>query len=107
MKTRVITARLNDELSREIEFLKSSLNLTNTTSIVTQAIHLMYITTKNEQSAKSSLQLFEESGLLGCIQGAADLSTSYKEEISKSLQQKHAQKIARSKKSRVKHGKNS
>ncbi len=78
MKTRVITVRLSDELSREIEFLKSSLDLDNTTSVVSQAIHFMYTTTKNEQPTKSSLQLFEESGLLGCIEGPQDLSTNYK-----------------------------
>jgi hypothetical protein len=103
MKTRVITARLSEDLSCKIEFLKSSLNLTNTTSVVTQAIHLLYTTTKEKQSAKSSLERFEESDLLGSIEGASDLSTNYKEEISKVVQKKHAQKnTVRSKKSRTK-----
>ena len=106
MKTRVITARLSEDLSCEIEFLKSSLNLSNTTSIVTQAIHLLYTTTKKKQSAKSSLQLFEESGLLGCIEGASDLSTNYKEEISKAVQKKHEQKTVKPKKSRTKRERN-
>jgi hypothetical protein len=87
MKPRVITARLSQELNREIEFLKSSHNLTNTTSVIVQAIHLMYTATKKEQSAKSSLKLFEESGLLGCIEGASDLSTNYKEMITQGIQQ--------------------
>ena len=79
MKSRVITARLSEDLGYEIEFIKSTLNLANTTSVVTKAIHLLYTTTKNKQSAKSSLELFEESGLLGCIEAASDLSTGYKD----------------------------
>lgn len=82
MKRRVITISLNEDLSCKIEFLKESLNLANTTSLVTQAIELLYTTTKQKQSEKSSLELFEESGLLGCIEGSSDLSTSYKDEIS-------------------------
>lgn len=81
MKTKVITARLDESLGREIEFLKSSLKLSNTTSVLSHAIHLLYTTTKKKQSKKSSLQLFEESGLLGCFEGPSDLSTSYKDEI--------------------------
>lgn len=107
MKARVITARLSEDVSREIEFLKSSLNLVNTTSVVTEAIHLLYTITKKKHSAKSSFQLFEESGLLGCIEGASDLSTSYKEEISKVIRQKHTQNKAKLKNYKVKRGKSS
>lgn len=95
MKNRVVTARLDENLSNEIEFIKSSLKLSNTTAVLSQAIHLLYSITKEKQSKKSSLQLFEESGLLGCMEGAADLSTSYKDEISKILLQKHAQKSSK------------
>jgi|ERR1700738_3557087 len=105
MKARVITARLNEDVSREIEFIKSSLNMMNTTAVVTQAIHLLYTITKEKQMTKSSLQLFEESGLLGCMEGASDLSNSYKEEISKVIRQKYVQNKVSSKKSRIRHDK--
>lgn len=58
----------------------------NTTSIQKQAVHLLPTETKEQKSQKSSLQLFEESGLLGCIEGAPDLSTTYKEKIQFSKQ---------------------
>jgi hypothetical protein len=107
MKTRIITARLDKELNQEIQFLKSSLKLASTTSVLAEAIHMLYAITKKKQSEKSSLQLFEESGLLGCMEGTADLSTTYKDEISKMLKQKHGTKNIKSKKSRGSRERNS
>ena len=68
MKTRIITARVDNYVNAEIEFLKSSLRLPNTTSVLTYAIHNLYETIKEEESQKSSLEMFEEKGLLGCFE---------------------------------------
>lgn len=107
MKTRMITARLDQNLSQEIEFLKISLKLGNTTSVLTQAIHFLYTTTKEKQSKKSSLELFKESSLLGCIEGPSDLSTTYKDKILDMVQEKHTQNKRRSNKSKARHEKSS
>jgi hypothetical protein len=90
MKTRIITARINDALNTEIEFLKNSLRLPNTTSILTYAIHNLYKSIKEEQSQKSSLEMFEEKGLIGCFEGDSDLSTTYKNIISEVAERKHS-----------------
>lgn len=91
MKARVITARINDTLNYEIEFLKASLGLANTTSVLTHAIHTLYTSTREKQSQKSSLEMFEEKGLMGCIEAAPNLSTTYKDKIPDFIMQKHSQ----------------
>jgi hypothetical protein len=98
MKNRVLTARVSDTLHHEIEFLKSSLGLTNTTSVLTHAIHTLYEARKKNQVQKSSLEMFEEKGLIGCFEGAPDLSTNYKDEISEIIVRKHSRTAATSKK---------
>lgn len=90
MKTRIITARINAHINTEIEFLKSSLRLPNVTSVLTYAIHTLYESVKKEEDKKSSLEMFEESGLLGCMEGASDLSVNYKDELSSIIAKKHS-----------------
>lgn len=90
MKTKIITARINDYLIAEIEFLKTSLKLPNTTSVLTFAIHNLYESIKEEESKKSSLEMFEEKGLIGCFDGPSDLSTNYKNIISDVIKKKHS-----------------
>lgn len=99
MRTRIITARMSAALTAEIEFLKSSLRLPNVTSVLTFAIHSLYESVKKEDAKKTSLELFEESGLLGCMEAAPDLSVQYKDELSDIIAKKHSQpKAARKKK---------
>ncbi len=98
MRTRIITARMNDSITAEIEFLKSSLRLPNVTSVLTFAIHSLYKSVKKEDSKKTSLEHFQESGLLGCMEAAPDLSVNYKNELSDIIAKKHSQpKVTRKK----------
>ncbi len=101
MKIRTITARVTDKVNFEIEFLKSSLQLPNTTSVLTYAIHSLYQTLKDEESQKSSLEMFEEKGLFGCMEAAPDLSTTYKQEMTEVIARKHARPTLAEKKSRI------
>jgi hypothetical protein len=105
MKTRVITARIDQYLNAEIEFLKSSLQLPNTTSVLTYAIHNLYESIKEEESQKSSLEMFEEKGLFGCFEGSPDLSTNYKNIISEVISKKHSRPSNQKKSSIRKTGK--
>lgn len=105
MKTRIITARVDNYVNAEIEFLKSSLRLPNTTSVLTYAIHNLYETIKEEESQKSSLEMFEEKGLLGCFEGSPDLSTNYKNIISEVIDKKQSRLSARRKPGTRKTGK--
>ena len=91
MKQRTITARVSASVNNEIEFIKSSLNLPNITSVLTYAVHTLYEAVKEEGSKKTSLEMFMEKGLLGCLEGKADLSTTYKNELSAHIATKHSQ----------------
>lgn len=102
MRTKTITARIDDTVNNEIEYIKSSFGLTSTTSVLTYAIHILYTSMKEKQSQKSSLEIFEEEGLLGCINGKSDLSTKYKEEITDVILQKHSKHTSQSHKAKSK-----
>lgn len=90
MKNNILTARVNDDLKAEIEFIKHSLHLPSTTSVLTYAIRNLYQAIKEEDSQKTSFELFEEQGLLGCMEGPSDLSTNYKTAISEIIETKHS-----------------
>lgn len=101
MKARVITARIDENLNFEIEFLKSSLGLTSTTSVLSHAIHTLYSMTKEKQSKKSSLEMFEEKGLMGCMEGNPKLSVNYKNEMTSVISKKHSKPELSAKKSAI------
>lgn len=101
MKSRIITARIDNSVNAEIEFIKTSLRLTSTTSILKFAIHNLYKSIKEEKSKKSSLEMFEEKGLFGCFKGPTNLSTNYKNVLSEVIEKKHSQPHLPHKKSRI------
>lgn len=91
MKNHIITARINDFLLAEIEFLKTSLKLPSTTSVMRFAIHSLYVSVKAQESQKSSLEMLEENGLIGCFEGPTDLSQSIKLSMAEVIEKKHAE----------------
>lgn len=90
MKARIVTARMDEHLIYEIGFIKSFLGLDNTTSVLTHAIHALYTTVSEQQSQKTSFEMFKELGLLGSFEGEPDLSIRYKEEISDIISKKYS-----------------
>jgi hypothetical protein len=85
----IISFRFNKDLKHELDFIKATLNVSQTQAIK-DAIHAFYhhlIT--EEESKKSPYELFKESGYLGSFSSKKDLSTGYKEELTKGLKDKH------------------
>ena len=85
----IISFRFDKEVKRELDFIKISLNVTQTQAIK-DAIHAFYHNLKaQEESKKSHYEMFKESGYLGSFSSKKDLSTTYKEELTKGLKAKH------------------
>lgn len=98
MKTKIVTARMEEEVFHQIEYLKNQLGTNSTTGILKEAVHNLYNSFKKKEIRKSPFELLDELNLIGCIQGKKDLSVNYKKEITKSLVKKHQKR----KKNRVK-----
>lgn len=89
MKTKVITARLNEQAGLKMEYLKRHLGTQSTTQILMKAVDTLYNTVKEKETQKSPYELLEELNLLGCFEGEANLSQAYKSVLSESLKKKH------------------
>lgn len=87
-----ISFRADDELKRELDYVKSALNSTQSQAIK-DAIHAFYQKLLvQEKSRKSPQIIFNESGYLGSFQGPSDLSVSYKKNLAKGLKAKYDRK---------------
>lgn len=89
MKNRVIQARIEDKTFEELEYLKSDLNMPETTQVLSFALHHLYNERKLKRSQKSVFAVMEELGMIGSMKAPSELSESYKEVTTKSLTSKH------------------
>jgi hypothetical protein len=84
-----ISFRFDDELRKELEFIKKALN-SNQSQAIKDAIHAFYQLLKNQEESKQSPQeLLKESGFIGSFKARKDLSVTYKRDINKGLKSKH------------------
>lgn len=89
MKTKLITARVDQNVCDQIAYLKKELGERTTTNIVTEAVKCLYDSVKHQESQKSPFEMLEELDLIGCFDGEPTLSTDYKKALSDSLEQKY------------------
>lgn len=89
---KIITARIDDQVGYQIEYLKQHLGIQSTTRILTEAIGSFYNDIKQEERQKTPFELLEELNLIGCFEGEKTLSKNYKKILSQSLAKKHTPK---------------
>lgn len=81
--------RYDDNVKKELDFIKAYLNSTQSQAIK-DAIHAFYQYLKAEEKAKSSpTEILKESGFIGSFEGKRNLSTTYKQELTKGIKAKH------------------
>lgn len=89
MKTKLVTARFDEDVFTEIAFLRNKLQARTTTEVITEAIHFLYNDMIQKEKKKSPFELLEELGLIGCMDDKPNLSSDYKKNLSTSLEKKH------------------
>lgn len=82
MTTR-LNARIDDELAEKLDRLRRRTRM-SITEIVRASIELYYERHRAQEAADARL-ILEEAGFVGCADGDADLSTTYKERLDDSL----------------------
>ena len=80
-----INARLPAEVARKVAFLEKRTQKT-TTQVVIDSIELYYESLK--EGSATAVDLLEQSGFIGCAAGPADLSSTYKAKLARSLSNK-------------------
>jgi hypothetical protein len=81
--------RYDEKVKKELDFIKAHLN-SNQSQAIKDAIHTFYEYLKMEEKAKlSPLEILKESGFIGCFKGEKNLSTTYKEQLTKRIKAKH------------------
>lgn len=80
-----INARISPEVARKAEYLEKRLHL-STTDMVRQAIEHYYEAVRARQGTVD--EILASAGFIGCAEGPADLSETYKAELAPSLERK-------------------
>lgn len=81
--------RYDKNVKKELDFIKTYHN-SNQSQAIKDAIHAFYQNLKREEKAKlSPAEILKESGFIGSFEGKKNLSTKYKEEITKGIKAKH------------------
>ncbi len=80
-----LNARIDAELARKIEVLRRRLGA-STTDVVRRSIEHLY--RSEVEGGPSAAAIVEQSGLIGCADGPADLSTHYKRDLARTLRSK-------------------
>jgi predicted DNA-binding protein len=81
-KAHRINARLPAEVAQKVAYLEKRTNM-STTEVVRESIDRYYAALTEEQGA--SAQALERAGFVGCASGPADLSSSYKTKLGRSI----------------------
>jgi competence protein ComGC len=81
-----INARLDEEYVNKLIYIQQQTNQ-GVTDVIKSALDLYYQQLKNEQ--KTSLELLEQTGFIGCGQSAPDLSVNYKSILKDGLKAKY------------------
>jgi predicted DNA-binding protein len=77
-----INARLSPELAQKVAYLERRTHM-STTEVVRESIDRYYAAMTEENGA--SAHALESAGFIGCARGPADLSSSYKTELGRSI----------------------
>jgi hypothetical protein len=80
-----INARLPPEVARKVAYLERRTNMT-TTEVVLASIEAYYDAVAKEEAAPADV--LARAGFVACAEGPADLSTSYKADLARSLRKK-------------------
>lgn len=82
-----ISARLDPQTAKRLERLLQETGLGVTDLICSAITEYFDLHIKGERDKKESLR---ENNFIGCVDGPKDLSSSYKEVLTRSLSQKHS-----------------
>lgn len=104
MKSKTLTARVNDQVMQELTYLQRKLGINSVTEVLTEAVHNYYKSVKQAEPQKSSAEIFKEMGLIGCCKGEPVPSTNYKDVLTDYLEKKH-RPILKKRKKQTRHAK--
>ncbi len=82
-----IATQLDDNHAAKLTYIQAQTQQ-NVDEILQEAIELYY--QRLQPMQKSPLAVLEEAGLVGCFEGAADLSSHYKPIVQEYIDQKYA-----------------
>ena len=92
MSGKTVSARFDEEVVEELEWLKRDLGITKTTDILVAAIHFFYRNARKSSKNQTAFDYLEESGFIGSLKGKPHFSSEYKQLLTDSLKEKHGQK---------------
>ncbi len=90
-----INARLDEQTSDDLQFLREMLGDKSITEVLKYALQQVAQDLRDKMRAKRQKQLWKDSGLIGCIDHApSDLSVHYKKYVTEYLDEKYPQHVS-------------
>ena len=81
-----LNIELNEEYTLKLAYVQQKTDQKDVKSLIEAAIDTYY--SQLEPPQKTALEIFSESGFIGCIQAELNLSTSYKSVVSSAIQER-------------------
>jgi uncharacterized protein YecT (DUF1311 family) len=81
-----INIELNDEYKSKLLYVQQKTDLKDVKAVIEAAIDAYY--EQLEPPQKTALEIFRESGFIGCIQADANLSANYKSIVRSAMQER-------------------
>ena len=85
-----INARLDEETSNDLLFLRQELGDTSVTDVLKYSIKRAAQELRDRLRARGQKQIWLNSGFIGCIDEAEDLSSNYKHYAGQAIDEKHS-----------------
>lgn len=90
-----INARLDEQTSEDLQFLRDVLGAKSITEVLKYSLQQVAQDFRDKARAKRQKQLWKESGLIGCIEdGPEDLSVNYKKYLTEYLDEKYPEHVS-------------
>jgi hypothetical protein len=87
-----INIELNKEYESKLAYVQQKTEQKDVKVVIEAAIDAYY--SQLEPTSKTALEIFQESGFIGCIQADPNLSTNYKSVVSSAIQERFNQSQA-------------
>jgi len=81
-----INIKLNEEYASKLVYVQQKTDQQDIKAVIEAAIDAYY--TQLEPPRKTALEIFRDSGFIGCIRADVDLSTNYKSAVTSAIQQR-------------------
>lgn len=89
MTKKTVSARIDENIAWELEYLKKALGFKNATDVLVTAVHALYLAQDQTLLIENPIDYLKSIGFVGGAEGGPRDSTNYKKQVAKRVRKKH------------------